>query len=116
MAPPATVTREQLRELLERSEGLVVVDALPPMSYAASHLPGAINLPPELVDRWAPVRIAEKAAQVVVYCAGPDCDSSLEVAQRLIELGYTHVCHYPGGKSDWVAAGLPLERAQRRRA
>jgi rhodanese-related sulfurtransferase len=36
------------------------------------------------------------------------CDSSLAVANRLIELGYRNVRHYAEGKRDWVKAGLPL--------
>jgi rhodanese-related sulfurtransferase len=31
------------------------------------------------------------------------------VARRLVELGYENVRHYPGGKRDWLEAGLPLE-------
>ena len=47
-----------------------------------------------------------------MYCAGPDCESSVEVATRLVELGYRKVLHFPGGKRDWLAAGLPLEGAR----
>jgi rhodanese-related sulfurtransferase len=28
-------------------------------------------------------------------------------------LGYTNVREYPGGKQDWIAAGLPMERPPR---
>ena len=79
------------------------------MSYARSHLPGAINLPLEWVDERGPRRIPDLDTEVVVYCVDVDCDSSVLVAERLIELGYRNVRHYRGGKSDWVEAGLPLE-------
>jgi rhodanese-related sulfurtransferase len=85
------------------------VDALSPMSFAASHLPGAINIPPARVAEVAPRRIPDLGSSIVVYCAGPDCDSSVLVGARLVELGYRSVVHYPGGKSGWAAAGLPLE-------
>jgi rhodanese-related sulfurtransferase len=87
----------------------VLVDALAPMSYAHSHLPGAINLPPEWVDERGPRRIPELDAEIVVYCASSTCDSSVDVGNSLVELGYRNVRHYVGGKSDWVEAGLPLE-------
>ncbi len=48
----------------------------------------------------------------MVYCAGPDCDSSVEVAARLVELGHVNVLHFAGGKEGWRAAGLPLEGAR----
>jgi rhodanese-related sulfurtransferase len=82
------------------------------MSYAASHLPGAINMPPESVDEHAQRRIPDLETEVVVYCADSTCDSSLVVANRLIELGYRNVRHYVEGKRDWLEAGLPLEGAR----
>ena len=57
-------------------------------------------------------RIPELDTPVVVYCANPSCESSVEVAQRLVELGYRNVLHYAGGKEDWAAAGLPLDGAR----
>jgi rhodanese-related sulfurtransferase len=103
------IDRESLREKLERNEQFVLVDALAPMSYARSHLPGAINLPPDSVDGRAQRRIPDRSTEVIVYCSDADCNSSVIVATRLVELGYERVRHYPGGKNDWVAAGLPLE-------
>lgn len=103
------IDTDTLRQKLENGDAFVLVDALPVISYAASHLPGAINMPPERVDDLAPRRISDVGAEIVVYCASPTCTSSVEVAERLIELGYTNVRHYPGGKRDWIAAGLPLE-------
>jgi rhodanese-related sulfurtransferase len=104
-----TVSRQQLCELIERGGDIVLVDALSPVSFAASHLPGAVNIPPTVVDERAPRRIPDQDAEIVVYCQNPNCESSVEVAQRLLELGYRNVRHYPGGKNDWKDAGLPLE-------
>jgi len=104
-----TVDREQLCAALERGDELVLVDALSPISYAASHLPGAINITPETVDERAPRRIPDRESEIVVYCQNPSCEASVEVGQRLVELGYRNVRHYPGGKNEWKDAGLPLE-------
>ena len=103
------ITRETLQRKLEGGEELVLVDALSPMSYARSHLPGAINLPLDWVDERAPRRIPDLSTLVVVYCSDADCDSSVLVAERLQELGYRNVMHYAEGKRDWVDAGLPLD-------
>ena len=108
----ATVTAEELRRKLDAGEGFVLVDALAPMIYAHSHLPGAINLPASAVD---PTRVARRIpdpdTEIVVYCANADCDDSLVTAQKLTELGYTNVLHYAGGKDEWRELGYPLERA-----
>jgi rhodanese-related sulfurtransferase len=79
------------------------------MSFAASHLPGAINVPPVRVAEIAPRRMPDLDTPIVVYCVGPDCDSSVLVGERLVELGYRAVVHYRDGKSGCAAAGLPLE-------
>lgn len=103
------ITTDDLREKIERRDDFVLVDALGPISYAGAHLPGAINIPPKSCDDLAARRIPDLGTEVVVYCAGPDCESSVEVAERLVELGYSNVRHFAGGKQAWRDAGLPLE-------
>jgi rhodanese-related sulfurtransferase len=102
---------EELRAKLDGGEPVVIVDALPPMSFAHSHLPGAINLPPSRVDTEAGRRLPERGAEIVVYCANPECEDSVETAERLVALGYSNVRHFPGGKNEWRERGYPLERA-----
>jgi rhodanese-related sulfurtransferase len=106
---PGQISREGLRQKIESGEEFALVDALSPISYARSHLPGAINLPPKSVDGRAQRRIPDYETEVIVYCSDANCDSSVLVANELIELGYRNVRHYADGKNDWVAAGLPLE-------
>jgi rhodanese-related sulfurtransferase len=105
----ARITRASLRQKIESGDEFVLVDAVSPMSYAMSHLPGAINITPDWVDDRAHRRIPDANTEIVVYCADLTCDSSVAVANRLIELGYRNVRHYAEGKRDWVKAGLPLE-------
>ncbi len=109
MAALAQISRDELRRKIESGGDFVLVDALAPMSYARSHLPGAINLPPEWVDERAPRQIPDLDTEVVVYCIDATCNASVRVAERLVELGYRNVRHYLEGKSDWVEAGLPLQ-------
>ena len=103
------ISCDELRAKMDRGESFVLVDALSPMSFAMSHLPGAVNLPPISVDEKARRRIPDLDAEIVVYCESETCDSSVVVANRLLELGYRNVSHYPGGRREWDAAGLPLE-------
>ena len=106
------ISADELEQKLERGDDFVLVDALAPMIYAHSHLPRAINMPPTAVE---PIRCAKRlpdsAAEIVVYCANPSCDDSVVTGERLRELGYANVRHYPGGKDEWKELGLPLERA-----
>jgi rhodanese-related sulfurtransferase len=108
----ANISRESLWEKVQSGADFVLVDALSPMSFAASHLPGAINLTPGWVDDRARRRIPDPNTEIVVYCLGADCDSSVKVANRLRELGYRNIRHYADGMQDWMDAGLPLEGAR----
>ena len=106
MAP--TITREQLKEKMDRGDDFVLVEALSRKHHESSHLPGAINLPYEFVDEAEKV-LPDKKAEIVVYCMNPECLASVEEARELEEMGYERVLHYPAGKQDWIKAGLPVE-------
>jgi len=104
-----TISREELRTRLSSTNRPVLVEALPEKYYVAQHLPGALHLPHDRVDALAATVLAEKSAQIVVYCANRQCQNSHIAARRLAALGYTDVSVYAGGKQDWEEAGLPFE-------
>jgi phage shock protein E len=62
-----TITREQLEEKMDRGEDFILVDTLGEEYYRQSHLPGAINLPLEEIDRAEEV-LPDKKAEIIVYC------------------------------------------------
>lgn len=62
-----TITREKLKEKMNRGDEFVLVDTLGAEYYQQSHLPGAINLPLEEVDRAEEV-LPDREAEIVVYC------------------------------------------------
>jgi rhodanese-related sulfurtransferase len=85
-----------------------VIEALPQKYYDAGHIPGAVRLNVDEVDRAGDVA-PDRARPVVVYCAGDTCRNSHQVAAALERKGYADVTVYAEGKADWDAAGLPLE-------
>lgn len=101
----------ELDELLLLLAGrrVQLVEALGVPYFADAHLPGALNVPLDRVDELAPLLLPDVHALVVVYCSDPTCPHSAIVARRLLELGYTDVRTFPGGKQAWAAAGHPLE-------
>lgn len=62
------ITREELKERMDRGNEFVLLEALPERSYRRSHLPGALNLPLGRVNELAPELLPGKEAKVVVYC------------------------------------------------
>jgi rhodanese-related sulfurtransferase len=103
-----TVTLDAMRGHV-RDPDVVVLDVLSSESYAALHLPGAINIPLEELAARAPAELPDRARPLVVYCAGPTCPRAEEAVALLRGLGYTHVVPYRGGLEEWQAAALPVE-------
>lgn len=103
------ISREDLKAKLDRADDFVLVEALPPPDYREGHLPTAINLPPIQVAQLAPKRLPDRNAEIVVYCASPTCHAADNAARELVEMGYTNVKEFPGGKEEWRDAELPLE-------
>ena len=67
----ATITRDELKAKMDRGEKYTLVETLPAQYYRHTHLPGAINLPPDQVTEQAPALLPDKEAQIIVYCAKP---------------------------------------------
>jgi rhodanese-related sulfurtransferase len=108
MTTTSTITRAELRDLIE-ANAVTVVEALPAEYYADAHLPGAINVPHTEVRDLAPELLPDKDAAIVVYCTNLSCPNSGIAAHVLTKLGYTNVRRFAEGKDDWREAGLPLE-------
>ena len=68
----ATISREDLQSKLDRGEDFYLVETLPEQQYRHTHLPGAVNLPPDAVRESVSELLPEKDADIVVYCAKPD--------------------------------------------
>jgi len=101
------VSREDLLSRLE--VGLVtVLDVRPEDEFARGHLPGALNIPVEELER----RLGEipPDLEVIAYCRGPYCVLSFEAAAALRARGYL-VRRLEDGYPEWKAAGLPVEAA-----
>jgi len=62
---PASVDREQLRELA--SAGAQLVEVLPRDEYDDMHLPGALNIPLKELNRQSAMQL-DRSRPVVVYC------------------------------------------------
>jgi rhodanese-related sulfurtransferase/biotin operon repressor len=97
------------REVLERvKRGLVtVLDVRPAEEYAAGHLPGALNVPVDRLEKY--LSKLAKRKEVVAYCRGPYCLMSFEAVAKLRKRGFK-AKRLENGYPEWRAAGLPVER------
>ncbi len=47
--------------------------------------------------------------EIVVYCSGPSCMSSIYAYNLLAKAGFTNIRRFAGGIEEWEDAGYPLE-------
>ena len=109
VAAPELLTPMSGTELLAqvRRGDVVVIDVRPRSEYDTAHLPSAISMPLDELER----RINElpQGRDIVAYCRGPFCMMSDEAVQRLVLHGY-RAQKIRDGVSEWRAAGVALER------
>ena len=93
-------------ELARRlNDGVVVWDVRPSAEYEAGHVPGAVSVPPEEVERR--LRDVPKGAEVVAYCRGPFCVYADDAVRRLRKAG-RRATRLEGGFPEWRRDGLPV--------
>jgi len=100
-----TISREELKQKLDRKENFRLVMALSEWAYQAKHIPSSLH--------FATIREAlqslNKDDEIVVYCSDENCIASTALGQLLERNGYSHVLHYAGGLQDWEQVAYPLE-------
>lgn len=102
------IGRDELRRALA-DRSVVTLDAQGAGWYERERLPGAARARPEDLADLEQRLPRGKDTPVVVYCWSETCTASQLTAEHLAAVGYRYVRRYPGGKRDWVEAGLPLE-------
>ena len=63
-----TISRDELKGKMNRGDDFFLVEALPEEMYRRSHLPGAINIPPDRVGDLAESLLPDKDREVITYC------------------------------------------------
>lgn len=65
------------------------------------------------IQAWLDMRLSlltglDKSRPLVIFCASRLCWLAHNAVLRAVDLGYTNVFWYRGGRDSWRAAGLPL--------
>lgn len=106
-AAKAEITEVDTAEAQRRVEagGVVVLDVREPDEYDQGALPNALHIPRGHLESQVEGKILDRAAPVVVYCAGGV--RSAFAARTLQELGYSDVVSMAGGFGKWKDEGRP---------
>ncbi|MFI2511733.1 rhodanese-like domain-containing protein [Streptomyces sp. NPDC018972] len=107
MTTSAALTTDQARTRLHE---LTVVDVRTPGEYAGGHLPGALNVPLDQIQRALPdLRDAAERGDVLVVCAS---GARSENACRILAEHGVPAATLTGGTGAWAADGHELHRPQ----
>ena len=99
------ISREELKEKLDKEEDIQLVFALGAWQYRAKHIPGSLHF-----DNLKDVlQVLEQNDEIIVYCSNPACLASIVAYRFLMNHGYKNVRRYAGGLLEWEDAGYPLE-------
>src|SRR5215472_16012726 len=62
-----TISTKDLKAKLDRKQ-VTVVETLAAERYRETHLPGALNIPPERINELTPQLLPNKDAEIITYC------------------------------------------------
>ena len=92
----------------------IFVDARPWEVYMEGHIKGAVALPLSSVEEMMESFLAQHpfSTPIVTYCSGRECEDSHELAQLLMDIGYSHVNVFIDGYPLWEESGYPIESGE----
>jgi rhodanese-related sulfurtransferase len=94
-----------------QSRNTVFLDARYPEDFKAGHIKGAINFPYEEFEQYSSQVLPHlpQNQEIIAYCDGTECETSLLLARELVDLGYRNIKVFFGGWQEWQNAGLSVE-------
>ncbi len=95
-----------------KDETAIFADARSAVDFAAGHISGAFNLPPQQPDLWFEKIFTdvEPEKPVITYCDGANCALAKQLAQILADAGFEKVYYLVDGWGQWTAHNLPTEK------
>jgi rhodanese-related sulfurtransferase len=64
----SVITRDELREKIDRGDAFHLFEVLPEPYYRKHHLPGALHMPPNDVEATVQRVAPDLDAEIVLYC------------------------------------------------
>lgn len=99
------VSADELQARLRQGE-VVLLDVRPAAEYQAGHIPGAISIPIDELERRLSELPPDKT--ITAYCRGPYCVYADEALELLAEQGW-QVTRLEEGVVEWQLAGYTVE-------
>jgi rhodanese-related sulfurtransferase len=101
------ITATELAQRIEAGSPPFVLDVRSPQEYAQGHIPGAVNIPYDVLSARVSELGLTKSEEIVVLC---QVGRRAQLAESTLrEIGFTNVRDLEGHWQAWQAARLPSE-------
>jgi len=99
----------RLVELMASDRSLLLLDVRTAKEFTEGHIPGAINIPHELLSARSAELGNDKSRQIVVYCQS---GYRAGVAEEILRAaGFSQLQHLQGDMRGWSAAGRQVSKS-----
>ena len=112
---PITAESGKIIELQEARqyhiEGQAIfIDTRETEEYHGGHIRGAVSIPitASRTKKMEVLMNIPRDQLIITYCDGSDCNSSLELAHQLIQVGFENVLIFFDGWNKWINATDPM--------
>ena len=85
----AMISQEEAKKMMQVDDGHIIVDVRRQDEFDEEHIPGAICIPNESISDTQPDELPDLDQVILMYCRSGN--RSKEAAQKLFDMGYTHV-------------------------
>lgn len=92
------ISQDEAKAMMARDDGHIIVDVRRQDEYDAGHIPGAILIPNESIDKERPKELPDLDQIILVYCRSGR--RSKEASEKLAKMGYTNIYEF-GGIITW---------------
>lgn len=92
------ITMNEAIVMMEKEKDYIILDVRRPDEFAEKHIPGAINIPNEIIGTEEIKELPNKKQLILVYCRSGN--RSKQASEKLVKIGYTNIVEF-GGIIDW---------------
>ncbi|MBR5742061.1 MAG: protease inhibitor I42 family protein [Firmicutes bacterium] len=93
------IDQETAKQMIAADDSHIVVDVRRIDEYESGHIPGAICIPNESIEKEMPAELPNLNQIILIYCRSGN--RSKEAAKKLFRMGYRNVYEF-GGIIDWT--------------
>lgn len=93
------ISMDEAVTIMEEENGYIILDVRTPEEFGDKHIPGALNIPNEVIGTEEIPELPDKDQLILVYCRSGN--RSKKASEKLAALGYTNIVEF-GGIKDWT--------------